>query len=117
MWRIVQEMKNYPEIQIFTYHQPLAVKWDEPGDKQVWYLGFYLSGTMDTELHVDHLIPERRGKGEFWKRSSNDDIQSVSVNQVAPVTIDGDWVQSPSGRHLQFQVKDTAEFDKIETYF
>ena len=87
MLRIVQEKENSPEIQIFSDHQPLAVRWDEPGNKQVWYLGFYLSGTMDTELQVDHLIPEKRGKREFWKRPANDDIQAVSVHQVVPVQL------------------------------
>lgn len=118
MWKIIQEKTDLPEMQIFTYHQPLAVRWDETGDSQVWYLGFYLSGTMDTELQVDHLIPENRGKREFWKRPNTDDIQSVSVHQIVPVTIDGDWVQSPFSRHLQFQVKNWAEVDqKMASFF
>ena len=118
MWKIIQEKTDLPEMQIFTYHQPLAVRWDETGDSQVWYLCFYLSGTMDTELQVDHLIPENRGKREFWKRPNTDDFQSVSVHQIVPVTTDGDWVQSPFSRHLQFQVKNWAEVDqKMASFF
>ena len=45
---ILQDSEGLPEVQSFTFHQPLAIKWNENG-KSVWYLGFYLSGSMDDD--------------------------------------------------------------------
>ena len=68
MMNILQDSEGLPEVQSFTFHQPLAIS-----GKSVWYLGFYLNGSMDDVLQVDHLTPEGGGR-VFWKRLLNDDI-------------------------------------------
>ena len=57
---------------------------------------------------VDHLTPKGRGR-EFWKRPLNDDIQNVSVQQIIPVIIDGDWIQPVSGRRIVFHSSEQLE--------
>ena len=65
--KILRENQDIKDIQSFYYQQPLAVKWDETETTKRWYLGFYLNGSMDTTLKVDHLTPDHEGK-EYWKK-------------------------------------------------
>lgn len=117
MMKILRENQDIKDIQSFYYQQPLAVKWDETETTKRWYLGFYLNGSMDTTLKVDHLTPDREGK-EYWKRPAIDDIQDVFVHQVVPITIDGEWVQSSSSRSLLFQVKNWQDVEeKFSSFF
>ena len=69
---------------------------------------------MDDSLQVDHLVPDRKEGKEFWKRPAVEDIQNVSVQQVVPVTIDGDWIQLPMNRSVLYQVKN---YKKVEDKF
>ena len=116
MMKILRENQDIKDIQSFYYQQPLAVKWDETETTKRWYLGFYLNGSMDTTLKVDHLTPDR-GK-EYWKRPAIDVIQDVFVHQVVPITIDGEWVQSSSSRSLLFQVKNWQDVEeKFSSFF
>ena len=72
---------------------------------------------MADVLQVDHLTPEGGGR-EFWKCLLNDDIQNVSVHQIQPVTIDGDWIQPTSSHRFVFQVNNWKEFEeKFSSYF
>ena len=117
MMKILRENQDIKDIQSFYYQQPLAVKWDETETTKRWYLGFYLNGSMDTTLKVDHLTPDREGK-EYWKRPAIDVIQDVFVHQVVPITIDGEWVQSSSSRSLLFQVKNWQDVEeKFSSFF
>ena len=117
MMNVLRESGDLHDVQSFDYYQPLAVKWDENETTRRWYLGFYMSGTIDTTLKVDHLAPDCSGK-EYWKRPQIDDIQEVLVHQIVPITIDGEWVQSPSSRSLLFQVKNWKDVEaKFSSYF
>ena len=62
MMNVLRESGDLHDVQSFYYYQPLAVKGDENETTRIWYLGFYLSGTIDTTLKVDHLTPDCSGK-------------------------------------------------------
>ena len=76
----------------FEFQQPVAVVWDEPGDKKQWYIGFYLgeADKTNTFFRIDHV--QRKGRADdIWQRPVIDDVQDVDISQIIPCVIEGSW--------------------------
>ena len=90
----------------FEFQQPVAVVWDEASGKQ-WYIGFVISESSDS-LVIDHL--ERKTNDTNWQRPSPDDTQTVSMTQIIPCSVEGEW--EFSARSPQFIVKNSENIKK-----
>ena len=65
-----------------------------------WYVDFVISKSTDS-LIVDHL--ERKTNDITWQQPTSDDIQRITMIQIVPCPVEGDW--EFSCRVPQFVVK------------
>ena len=74
----------------FKPNEPLVVLWDNDTTR-CWYIGFFVCEIDEDHIKVDHLERQKCNSDQYWIRGKADDVQSVNLVQVIPVSVVGDW--------------------------
>ena len=76
--------------QNFQFQEPIAVVWDVAAEIRQWCIGFVMEQDQ-TSLVVDHFERCSKAKDGEWQRPQNDDVQKVSMTQIIPLPVEGEW--------------------------
>ena len=94
---------------LFLPNQPLAVIWEEGGNK-LCFIGFYVDDNEDSTFRVSHLDRVETAKDVWQRPSGADDIQDVTQAQIVPQDVSGNWDFS-NLRKPQFILSNAAEIE------
>ena len=84
--------QNLPSLPVYdlVINHICAVSWLGETANYFWCLG-YVKDIQEDCVIVDHLCHANQNSSKHWKYPSVSDIQSVSVDQILDVTVEGDW--------------------------